>query len=48
MRALCSKSEKHDFFEFLGRRFTKMDILKMSKNDLLSFKISIFPSFFTI
>ena len=45
MRALCSQVKKHDFFDFLGRPFSKMDILKMSKNDLLIFKKSIFPSF---
>ncbi len=38
MRALCSQVEKRDFFENLGPPFTKMDILKMSKIDLLSFK----------
>jgi len=34
------------FFENLGRRFSKMDIFKMSKNDLLIFKNRNFPSFF--
>ncbi len=38
MRALWSQVKKHGFFENLGRPFSKMDILKMSKIDLLSFK----------
>ena len=31
MRALWSQVKKHDFFDFLGWPFSKMDILKMSK-----------------
>ena len=46
MRALWSQVKKTTFFDFLGRRFSKMDILKMSKNDLLSFKKSNFRHFF--
>ena len=38
MRALWSQVKKHDFFQNLGPPFSKMDILKMSKIDLLSFK----------
>ncbi len=38
MRALWSQVKKRDFFEFLGRHFAKMDILKMSKIDLPNFK----------
>ena len=45
MRALWSQVKKHDFFDFLGRPFSKMDILKMSKIDLPNFKKSNFRHF---